>query len=241
MALDAQLQPDRVSMQLLRLACGVTFQPVYTFSDRIRVLADEFRADLLTSDGAPGWFARGFQVEVADPETVRVRNLEQPHWHATVSSTGVYFQMDTPSEETVDSLLLVQADLTTKAIGHLNVQALNSLGIKFTAAAHQHADAPIISRVQQLLGLDPEATLLRDGAMPATDVLVRLGYRFAVGSAALEVSAERDDAAYVVGLDCYSWDTLALDRQYLEFMRGAYRHYHDDVAAYLAPLSRGVS
>jgi hypothetical protein len=227
-------------MQLLRLACGVTFQTVYTFSDRIRILADEYRGDLLTSADAPGWFAKGFQVAVDDPRTVRVRHIEQPNWHATLSDTGVYFQMDTPSEQTIDSLLVVQANLTTKAIKHLNVQALNSLGIKFTAAAHQHDDAPVISRVQQLLGLNPEATLLRDGAMTATDVLVRLGYRFAVGSAALEVSAQRNEAAYLVGLDCYSWDTLALDRQYLEFMRGAYLHYHDEVAAYLAPLSRGA-
>ena len=121
----------------------------------------------------------------------------------------------------------------------MGVQALNSLGIKFTAAAPQSDDMTIIARVQQLLGLDPRSTLLQGGAMAASDVLIRLSYRFAAGSAALEVSADRGSTAYLIGLDCYSWDTLALDRQYLEFMQAAYHHYREDVLAYLAPLTLG--
>lgn len=240
MAVDAGLGEGQETLRLLRLSCGVTFQPVYTFADNVRALADGFRADLLTSDGAPGWFPKGFQVSVDESQAVMVRHLEHPNWYAKLSDSQVYFQQDKPVEGTVDSLLAMHADLTTRAIGRLEVRAFNSFGIKFTAAAFQEEDAPIVSRVQQLLGLNPEATLLQAGSVTPTEVLVRLGYRFAAGSAALEVSAERDESAYVVGLDCYSWDTLSLDRQYLEFMRSAYRHYCDDVTAFLAPLGQGA-
>jgi hypothetical protein len=168
---------------------------------------------------------------------VSIRHLEQPQWRATVSEDGVYFQSDAPREELVEDTMRVQAELTTSAIERLGVQALNSLGTKFVAVASQEGPVSIVSQVQQLLGLDPARTLFQGSAVAATEVSVRIGYRLAFGSVSLEVSSDATSAsAYVVGLDCYSWDTLALDQQHLAFMLSAYRHYADDVKAYLAPL-----
>jgi hypothetical protein len=225
-------------MRLARLSGGVTFQPIYTFSDQVRAFADSFRSDLLGSSFRPGWFAKGFQVDVDDEATVRIRHLEHARWHGLVSDTSVFFQYDIPPEDTGTDILHVQAGLLMKVVERLQVGALNSVGTKFTALAHAKEGVPIIDQVQQLLGLDPAGTLLQGRTTATTDVSFRIGYRMPIGAASLQVSSEATRDAYSIDLDCYSWDTLALDWEYLAFTTGAYEHYCADVQSYLAPLEK---
>ena len=221
---------------LARACGGITYQPIYTFQDRIRPCADELRGDLLRSSASPLWSPKGFQVSIEAGAKVKIKHVTHPKWYALVSESDIYFQYDVPSEDELADILRVQADILNKVSTRLGVEALNSLGTKFISLIPIQNGVSAVDRLRYLLVLDPHETLLKDRINPVTEIAFRLGYRFGSGTAALQVSSDASGKKLMVDLDCYCTDVFALKGDYLQFMMEALTHFSTDVKSFLAPL-----
>jgi hypothetical protein len=218
---------------LLRLCGGITFQPVYTFSDRMREIADRLRRELLRGEIDLHWDRRGFEVTLTDDAAkIRVRHIQRENWYALLSDHDVFFQYDTPPADDVVPIMEVQTNLYEKLCVHLDVQGLGSIGMKFISLIRVEPD---LRAAQQLLGLDP-SQLLQGLASDLKETSFRLGYKFGIGAASLQVSSNRKEGFFVVDLDCYCHDVLTLGGNYLRFMLDAYDHFSREVATFLRPF-----
>lgn len=227
---------DEQQPGIARVCGGITYQPIYTFQEKVKQLADALRSDLLRSSASPVWSPRGFRILIDEKDRIRVEHSDHVRWYTTVSESEVYFQCDGIQLDDCAEILRLQADLYHKICARLGVEALLSLGIKFIRVLKIGAKGSATKTVESLFALTPKGTLLRGQLASLTEAAFRLGYGFGVGGAALQVSTSVSGEDLIVDLDCFTTDVFALGGDYIQFMLDALEHFSVEVNDFLTPL-----
>lgn len=170
---------------------------------------------MLRASPSSTWPSRGFEVNLAERDKVRIGHLRHEDWLALVSESDIYFQYDYPDAQTLDETLHVQTELYSEVTSRLPAEPIRRIGIKFVSAHRSKDASKVAAIISRLILLSDEGNrspfLQRRWQQLFASHIFLWSYRISSDSDRCE------NGALMLDLDCACRDTFAIPADHLDF------------------------